>query len=289
MRSFDPTTLSTPRLYGYLSSGIAPRPIAFVSTRDADGRVNLSPYSFFNVFGTRPPTLVFSPVRRGRDGSSKDTLDNVLATREAVVNIVNFPLVEQMSLASTEYPTGVNEFIKAGLTEVPSERVKPPRVAEAPLAFECRVTDVIATGEGGGAGNLVICEVVMIHIDERYLREDDTLDTTKLDLVARMGESWYCRASGEALFEIPKPIHTLGIGVDRLPEHVRTSHVLSANNLGRLGNAERLPTPEELAAERLTEELREIAAADHLDARHKLAKDLLERGEVERALRVLSL
>ncbi|MBB4078529.1 flavin reductase (DIM6/NTAB) family NADH-FMN oxidoreductase RutF [Lewinella aquimaris] len=284
--TLDPNELSTQALYGYLSTAVAPRPIAFASTVDAEGRVNLSPFSYFNVFSTVPPILVFSPIRRGRDGSAKDTLNNVLAVPEVVINIVNHPMVEQMSLTSTEYATGVNEFVKGGFTPLPSEAVRPPRVAESPVSFECTVDRVIALGEGGGAGNLVIARVVRIHIDDTMLDAAGALDTRKLNLVARMGGNDYCHASPASLFEIPKPLRTLGMGVDQLPAHIRNSSVLTGNNLGRLGNVERLPTEDLVERIRSRPEVQRARrrGTEHL---HQLAQDYLLEGKTEEALAIL--
>lgn len=290
MVSIDPKDISVPRLHGHLLSAIAPRPIAFASTIDRKGNVNLSPYSFFNCFGANPPTLVFSPARRVRDNTTKHTLENVIAVPEVVINIVNYPMVEQMSLSSTEYDQGVNEFIKAGLTQVPSEKIKPPRVGESPVAFECVVENVVETGHEGGAGNLVICRVVMVHIHEQYLDEEGKLDTKKLDLVGRMGGSWYTRANGDSLFEIPKPIRTKGIGVDQLPESVRNSDIFTGNNLGRMGNLESLPTIEEINSAANSNELKALfeinksSKEDLKNAIHKHAKNILTQGDTQKAL-----
>ncbi|MEL6276289.1 MAG: flavin reductase family protein [Bacteroidota bacterium] len=289
-RSFSPGELSIGQLHGCLLTGIAPRPIAFVSTIDKAGNANLSPFSFFNIFGSNPPTLVFSPARRVRDNTTKHTLDNVLKVAECVVNIVDFAMVEQMSLASTEYDKGVNEFLKSGLTQVPSDVVQPYRVGESPMAMECTVNQVIATGEEGGAGNLVIAQVVKVHLREDCIGENGLLDPTKLDLVGRMGGSYYVRASSEALFEIPKPLRSKGIGVDALPETVRNSTVLSGNDLGRLGNLATLPTPEHFAA--LAKEVGWLdintAPVEVQDIqRHLFAKKMLEDGKAELALAVL--
>lgn len=283
--------LPLPHRHGYLLSAVAPRPIAFASTLDAEGKVNLSPFSFFNVFSSNPPVMIFSPAKSGVFKSQKHTYNNVKAVPEVVINVVNYPMVEQMSLASTAYEKGVNEFVKAGFTEVASDKVKPPRVGESPVAFECVVDQVIELGDEGGAGNLIICRVVQMHIKELYLDEEGKLDTKKLDLVGRMGGSWYCKANGEALFEIPKPVRTKGIGVDRLPEHIRNSSVLTGNNLGRLGNLEKMPNAEELAALRKTNEIQEILTQLEEEKRrialHKLAQSYLEDGDTETALKVL--
>jgi flavin reductase (DIM6/NTAB) family NADH-FMN oxidoreductase RutF len=285
-----PGEVSTGRLHGFLVSSVAPRPIAFASTIDKEGNVNLSPFSFFNVFGANPPIVIFSPARRVRDNTTKHTLENIKEVAEVVINIVNYPIVEQMSLSSTEYDKGVNEFMKAGLTEVASDKVGPPRVGEAPVAMECVVEQVIETGEEGGAGNLVIARVVAMHIRNEYLNEQGTLDTHKLDLVARMGESWYCRASGDALFEIPKPLQTLGIGVDQLPESIRNSTILTGNNLGRLGNIEQLPDDATVKAFVSTDPGMQALLKERPNdqqARHLYAQTLLAADKVEEALMVL--
>lgn len=281
--TLDPNALSTAKLYGLLSTAIAPRPIAFASTVDAEGRVNLSPFSYFNVFSTTPPILVFSPIRRGRDGSAKDTLRNVQAVPEVVINIVNHPMVEQMSLTSTEYPTGTDEFAKGGFRAVPSEEVRPPRVGESPVSFECRVDQVVALGDAGGAGNLVICRVVRIHVAESVLDADGNLDTRKLDLVARMGGNDYCRASPESLFEIPKPLRSLGIGVDALPEQVRNSSVLTGNHLGRLGNLSALPPADFIERVRATGEVERARRRGTVHL-HELAREWLDQGRIAEAL-----
>ena len=240
MISINPQDISTGKLHGYLLGAIAPRPIAFASTIDAQGTVNLSPFSFFNVFSANPPILIFSPARRVRDNTTKHTLENALETKEVVINIVNYAMVQQMSLSSTEYAKGINEFKKAGLTEVASDVVKPPRVAEAPVQFECKIKEVVSLGDNGGAGNLIICEVVKLHINEAILDSEGKIDPVKIDTVARMGGNWYNRAK-EGIFEVPKPLSTLGIGVDLLPESLRNSRVLTGNDLGMLANIEQLP------------------------------------------------
>jgi flavin reductase (DIM6/NTAB) family NADH-FMN oxidoreductase RutF len=289
----DPTTLRHSEMHAYLLGAVSPRPIAFASTVDKDGQVNLSPFSFFNTFGSNPPILVFSPARRGRDNTTKHTLENVKEVPEVVINIVNYPMVEQMSLASTEYPKEVNEFIKAGLTPIPSERVGPPRVAESPVSFECQVKEVIALGDGPGAGNLVICEVVLIHVKKSILNEAGKIDPFKIDAVARMGGDWYCRANGEALFEIAKPLTTLGIGVDQIPAHIRNSVVLSGNDLGKLGNVEHLPNAQEVEESENMPEVQEVRNRFRNDQEslenqmHTLAKEYLKKGEVMTAWKIL--
>ena len=287
MISITPKEISTAKLHGYLLSAVSPRPIAFASTIDKDGNVNLSPFSFFNVFSANPPILIFSPARRVRDNTTKHTLENVLKTKEVVINIVNFKMVQQMSLSSTEYPDGVNEFVKAGFTQVPSDMVMPPRVGEAPVQFECKVNDVIALGAEGGAGNLIIAEVVKLHIKESVLDAEGKIDTVKIDTVARMGANWYNR-SKEGMFEVLKPIRTMGIGVDALPISIRNSAVLTGNDLGILGNSEKTPTEEEV---------REfiklgIDKCPHIDLTNKentqkQAKDMLQKGIVFDAFRLL--
>jgi flavin reductase (DIM6/NTAB) family NADH-FMN oxidoreductase RutF len=282
IKTIDPKSISQPQLHSYLLSAVAPRPICFASTIDKAGNVNLSPFSFFNVFSSNPPIMIFSPARSGRDNSLKHSHENVKEVAEVVINIVNYPIVEQMSLSSTAYEKGVNEFTKAGLTQVPSEKVKPPRVGEAPVAFECSVTEVIELADTPGAGNLILAKVELIHINEKYLT-DGQLDTEKLDLVGRMGGSWYTRSSGYSLFEIPKPIRTKGIGVDALPESIRNSTILSGNNLGRLGNVEELPNEKEI------ENISSLAAVlgkNHKEL-HLLAKGILEAGNTKKALAIL--
>ena len=231
----NPKDIPVPQLHGYLLGAVGPRPIAFASTIDSEGNPNLSPFSFFNVFSANPPILIFSPARRGRDNTTKHTYENVKEVAEVVINVVNYDIVEQMSLSSTEYPKGVNEFIKAGFTPLESETIKPLRVKESPIQFECRVNEVVELGDGGGAGNLVICEVLMIHIKDEVLDSNGKIDQKKIDLVGRMGGNWYCHANGDALFEVEKPLATLGIGIDNIPEDIRNSSILTGNDLGKLG------------------------------------------------------
>ncbi len=239
--TINPKDVSIPVLHSLMLGTIAPRPIALASTMDKAGNVNLSPFSFFNVFGTNPATLIFSPNRRGHDASQKDTLNNVLEHDEVVINMVDFAMVEQMSLSSCAYEKGVNEFKKAGFTEGVSVMVKPPRVMESKAVFECKVTQVIQMSEAGGAPNLVICEVVMAHFSEDILNEQGQIDHKKTDWVARMGGDWYCRASGDALFRVAKPNLNKGIGVDAIPDFVKSNPLFTGNDLGRLGNIEKLP------------------------------------------------
>lgn len=247
-RTIVPSELSPTDWHPFMVGAVAPRPVAFVSTVAADGSVNLSPYSFFNCFGSNPPILAFSPANRVRDNSQKHTLQNVREVAECVVHICDYAMVEQMSLASTEYAKGVNEFVKAGFTAAPSQLVRPPRVLEAPAAFECVVEQVIELGQNNGAGNLVLCRVVLAHFREDIILPSGIgIDPRKLDAVARLGGDWYSR-SAETLFEVPKPNRRLGIGFDQLPAHLRESTILTGNNLGRLANieAEAMPTPEQV-------------------------------------------
>jgi len=291
--SLDPKALSQQEVHNYLISAVAPRPICFASTIDTNGRVNLSPFSFFNVFSSNPPIMIFSPARSGRDNTTKHTYDNVMEVKEVTINIVNYPLVEQMSLASTAYDKGVNEFVKAGLTQIKSNIVKPPRVKEAPISFECKVNEVVPLGDSNGAGNLVICEVVMIHIQNQYLDEQNRLDTEKLDLVARMGGAWYARCNSESLFKISKPLQSKGIGVDSLPSHAQHSKVLTGNDLGRLGNAARLPTEEELVSckikciDPIYSELEKVDVQEQTARLHSLAQQQLNAGKMISALSIL--
>lgn len=291
MKSYDLSNLSGKEAHAFLLGSIGPRPIAFASTISADGDLNLSPFSYFNVFSSNPPILIFSPARRVRNNTTKDTLHNAKATGEVVINIVNHSMVEQMSLASTEYDSGVNEFVKSGLTPIPSDVVKPFRVKESPVQFECKVNEVVALGEQGGAGNLIVCEVLRMHIDEKVLNEDGQIDPHKIDLVARMGGNWYCRANGDALFEIEKPLATKGIGVDQIPKRIRESVYLSGNDLGKLGNVEALPSDSELEEFAENYRVREIFSKyNGLEVReelHQFAVELLNEGKVKKAWKAL--
>ncbi len=293
MLSLDPKELAIPKLHGYMLSAIAPRPICFASTVDKDGRVNLSPYSFFNAFGSNPTTLIFSPARRVRDNTTKHTLENVQETMEVCINVVSHDMVEQMSLSSTEYDKGVNEFVKAGFTELASEVIKAPRVKESPVQFECKVREVVETGTEGGAGNLIICEIVRLHINEAVLDEEGKIDQHKIKLVGRLGKDWYVSAFGDALFEIEKPLRNKGIGVDAIPEPIRNSHVLTGNNLGRLGNVETLPEAADIEAFRETNISQDLVKrfSHHPESfeheSHSLAQQYLNQGEVETAWLIL--
>lgn len=282
--TINPKEIPVGKMHSYLLGAIAPRPIAFASTIDKDGNINLSPFSFFNCFGANPPILIFSPARRGRDNTTKHSYENVLEIPEVVINIVNYSMVQQMSLASTEYPKGVNEFVKAGFTQVNSTIVKPPQVGESPAAFECKVLDVIKTGDQGAAGNLVICEVVMAHIKDEILDAEGKIDPVKLDAIARMGGDWYCRANGTALFKVPKPLDKIGIGIDQLPEEIRTSKILTGNDLGMLANVEKIPQSDGPLS--LTMEEQSIIKQGFEDA-HTLAHQYLLEGKVVEAWAVL--
>jgi len=273
MLHLDPNELQTPELHGYLLGAIGPRPICFASTVDEEGKVNLAPYSFFNVFSARPPILIFSPARRVRGNTVKHTLENVQAVPEVVINVVNYAMVQQMSLASTEYPKGVNEFVKAGFTMEASETVRPPRVKEAPVQLECKVVNVVPLGTEGGAGNLVMAQVERLHISQEILNSQGQIDPEKIDLVSRMGGNWYSRAKS-GLFEVAKPNSDLGIGIDALPRAIRQSDILSGNDLAQLANVSALP-----------EEAHEHSGQDI--NRQKKAKQLIEQGAIEQAWQVL--
>ena len=285
-----PGEISTKQLHAYLLGSVAPRPICFASTVDKNGKANLSPFSFFNVFGAKPPICVFSPARRVRDNTIKHTLENIQANGEVVINVVTYDMVQQTNLASCEYPRDTDEFVKAGFTAVASESVRPFRVKESPVNLECKVLQVIETGQEGGAGNLIICEVVKMHINEAVLGEDGQIDPHKIDLVARMGKDYYCRASGDAVFEVPKPNLELGVGIDALPENIRNSSVLSGNDLGLLGNSTEIPiVAEAFEDERLKHIFQEYSEDETVLTieLHLYAKELLARHEDDKAWQVL--
>lgn len=286
-QGFDISSLNATQIQSYLQSSVGPRPIAFASTVNNEGLPNLSPFSFFNVFSANPPILIFSPARRLRDNTTKHTLQNCIATKEVVINVVDYAMVQQMSLSSTEYPEGVNEFIKAGFTMMASDVVKPYRVGESPVQFECKINEIIELGKEGGAGNLVICEVLKIHIHEAILDDKKQIVQEKLDLVSRMGGNWYSRAN-KGLFEIPKPLLTLGIGVDTIPDFIKESSIFDGNDLGCLGNVEQLPTDEEIEA--FLKENFEIKGilsnADETKIQLK-AKEYLEKNDADKAWKIL--
>jgi flavin reductase (DIM6/NTAB) family NADH-FMN oxidoreductase RutF len=274
MLTFTPSELSIPKIHQLLLGSVGPRPICFASTVDKNGQKNLAPFSFFNVFSANPPILIFSPARSGRTGETKHTHDNVKEVAEVVINVVTYEMVQQMSLASSPYPKGVDEFIKTGFTPIASEMVRPFRVKESPVQMECVVENVVELGQSGGAGNLIICKVVKMHIDESVINEAGQIDQTKIDLVARMGGDWYCRANGEAIFELQKPLTTCGIGVDVLPEHIRLSHFLTGNDLGILGNLEQMPSVEEI----------KDAKSKYGELDFLLAQKMIRNGQAKEAL-----
>jgi flavin reductase (DIM6/NTAB) family NADH-FMN oxidoreductase RutF len=288
MVSIDPKDLPVQKLHQYLLGAIGPRPIAFASTVDAEGKPNLAPFSFFNVFSANPPILIFSPARSGRTNTTKDTYNNVKVVPEVVINVVNYDIVHQMSLASSPYAPGVNEFEKAGFTALKSDSVKPFRVAESPVQFECKVNEVIELGTEGGAGNLIICEVLKIHIHDEVLDSNGMIDQRKIDLVARMGGDWYSRANAESMFEITKPISTCGIGFDALPVDIKSSKILSGNNLGHLAGIEKIPDETNVNEYKLLElsdlfvslEDNPLALEQEL---HKRAQSLLDENKLEEA------
>ena len=286
-----PGEISKQQLHQYLLGSVAPRPIAFASTVDQQGNPNLSPFSFFNAFGYNPTTLIFSPSLRGRDGSSKHTFENAKVVPEVVINVITYEMVNQASLASTEYPEGVDEFIKAGFTKLPSEMVRPFRVKESPVQMECRIRDIIETGSGGGAANLLICEVILMHINEDVLGDDGMIDQQKIRLVGRLSKNYYVKAFGDALFEVEKPLQRLGIGIDALPEKIRNSNILTGNDLGQLGNLESMPTEEELRSKLEENEIVHILenSDNPDDDLHILAKKYLEKKQTFEALKILML
>ncbi len=285
-----PGEINTALLHQHLLGAVAPRPICFASTIDKQSNANLSPFSFFNVFGSKPPILVFSPARRVRDNTIKHTLENMQETGEVVINVVSYAMVQQMSLSSCEYPKNTDEFVKAGFGKLPSKIVKPWRVAESPAQLECKVLQVIATGNEGGAGNLVICEVLAMHVSDAVLNEQQQIDPHKIDLVARMGFDYYCRASGNAVFAVPKPSMQLGIGMDALPAAIRNSRVLTGNDLGILANVHQLPAIDaSYEDERLTHIIQyySLNPEEMEQEIHQHARVLLEEGNVEAAWQAL--
>jgi flavin reductase (DIM6/NTAB) family NADH-FMN oxidoreductase RutF len=293
MLSINIKDLTTLELQNYLNHAVAPRPICLASTIDKAGNVNLSPFSFFNVFSINPPICVFSPSRRVRDNTTKHTLDNILEVPECVINIVNYDMVQQVSLSSVEYGKGVNEFIKSGLTPIASHLVKPPRVAESTVQLECVVNEVISLGKNAGAGNLILAEIKLIHISESILGGDGKIDQTKTDQVARLGGDWYCRVTRDNLFKVAKPNVKIGIGVDALPHAIRNSRILTGNNLGQLGNVELIPADEAIETYAQVPEIKDLLDATIGDSNtrelqlHLKAKQLLDEGRVEEAFMVL--
>lgn len=283
MLTLDPKLLPIPRFHASLLSAVTPRPIAFASTVDKAGNRNLSPFSFFNCFGANPPLLIFSPSRRGRDNTTKHTYQNVLEVPEVVINVVSYSMVRQASLASADYPKDVSEFAKAGFTEVPSVMVKPPRVGESPVSMECKVLQVIQTGTEGAAGNLVICQVVLMHVREDIIDERGFIDPFKLDAVARLGGDWYCRVQGNAIFKLPRPERHLGIGIDSLPEAIRQSKVLTGNDLGMLATVERIPENLHDPSDNRLHAARQKGE----EAIHRLAQEYLQEEKVLEAWAIL--
>lgn len=287
MLSITPKELTPVQVQAYLQAAVGPRPIALASTIDEDGNANLSPFSFFNIFSSNPPILIFSPARRVRNNTIKHTLINAEATKEVVINIVNYDIVQQISLASTEYGDGIDEFVKAGLTKVTSDVVKPYRVAESPVQLECKVNQIVPLGTEGGAGNLVICEVVKMHINENILTENGTIDQAKIDLVARMGGNWYTRANA-GMFEVEKPLTTLGIGVDSIPEEIKKNNIFVGNDLGKLGNIEHIPTTEEVSAFlNENQDIKNLLENNNTQEMYKKAKELLDNDKVLDAWKII--
>lgn len=288
MLTLDPKELTVPKLHQYLLGAIGPRPIAFAATIDAAGNHNLAPFSFFNVFSANPPILIFSPARSGRNNTTKDTYNNVKVHPEVVINVVNYDIVHQMSLASSPYAPGVSEFEKAGFTALKSDLVQPMRVAESPVQFECKVIEVKELGKEGGAGNLIICEVVKFHINEAILDENGMIDQHKIDLVSRMGGNWYCRADQQSMFEIQKPITTCGIGFDALPKDILQSSILTGNDLGHLAGIENFPDETAVNEYKLLE-LSDLFLSLEDDAKaleqalHLRAQQLLKENKLEEA------
>lgn len=291
MKVIMPGDIPHNQLHKLLLGAIGPRPIAFASTVDADGNPNLSPFSFFNVFGVNPTTLVFSPSRRSRDNTTKNTFENVKAVPEVVINSVTYEMVNQVSLASTEYPKGVDEFEKAGFTKLISDKIRPFRVKESPVQLECKVRDIMETGDGGGAANLIICEVLVVHIHEDVLDDDGLIDQQKIRLVGRMGRDWYCKAFGDGIFKVEKPLDRIGIGIDALPEKIRYSKFLTGNHLGRLGNQVGLPSENDVRDFRNLPEVKAILerSSDRVKDIHELALKYLDEGKVGDALKALML
>jgi flavin reductase (DIM6/NTAB) family NADH-FMN oxidoreductase RutF len=287
---FDLKELSTVERQYYLQHVVAPRPVCFASTIDKEGHVNLSPFSFFNLFSSNPPIVIFSPSRRVRDKTIKHTLQNVREVPEVVINIVTYDMVQQTSLASCEFPRETDEFVKAGFTKEPATVVTPPMVKESKVKLECRVQEIKSLGEEGGAGQLVICEVLRIHIDDSLLSDDKKLDQTKLELIARLGGDWYCRVSKDSLFIVPKPNIKLGIGIDALPDSIRNSRLLTGNHLGMLGNVHQLPVVEPSFDDDHLKNIFQYYALNPSDMErevHTYAAKLLDQNKVQEAWQVL--
>ncbi len=285
MLQIDPGKIDNIKLSKIIQGSVAPRPIAFAATIDKNGKHNLSPFSFYNAFGVNPSTLIFSPARRGRDNTTKHTLENIKEVPEVVINAVSYDMVQQMSLSSTEYPKGIDEFVKAGFTSNESKIITPRRVAESPLQFECKVRDIIETSGKPGSANLVICEIVYIHINENILDMNGDIDVDKIDLVGRMGGNYYVRTSGDSKFIVPKPLTSQGIGVDTLPEKIRNSNYLTGNDLGQLGNIEQLPSKEDI--NKYYSANKAVSQISNEQEKHEFAHSLIAAGKVKEAILLL--
>ncbi len=282
--------IKTPEIQNFLNHAIAPRPICFASTIDSNGNINLSPFSYFNLFSVNPPIIVFSPSRRVRDNTTKHTLENLLEVPEVVVNIVTYYMVRQVSLSSCEYPKATDEFVKAGFTKEPSQLIKPPRVKESPVQMECKVVEIKALGNEGGAGNLIIAEILMIHINKNILDKDEKIDQPKLHHVARLGGNWYARISSENLFEVARPHTSLGIGIDNLPESIKHSTILTGNHLGQLANVHELPVIDPSFEDEKLKNIFQYYSLNPPEMENELhlyAADLLNEGKVNEAWQVL--
>jgi flavin reductase (DIM6/NTAB) family NADH-FMN oxidoreductase RutF len=290
-KTIDPQDLTTREVHKILLNAVTPRPIALASTIDKNGNVNLSPFSYFNVFSAAPPILVFSPANRVTDNSRKDTLENILETKEVVINLVDFSLVEPTSLSSVYYERGIDEFLKSGLTKITSKKVLPPRVSESPISFECKVNEVISLGNNGGAGNLIVSEIVMMHINKQLLTLNGDIDPLKLNLVARMGGNYYLNVKSENLFEIQKPIGVNAIGVDKLPNHANKSDILTKNDLARLANIETLPKKAQIKKFIESYEIEKITSLANENEKvilnHKKVKEYLDKNDLESAVLTL--
>ena len=288
MLTIDPLETPHKDLHQFILGTVAPRPVAFVSSLDKDGNQNLAPYSFFNAFSSNPPIVVFSSNRKASTNTTKDTLENVRVSGECVINAVNYSMVRQMAVASVEFPRGVSEFQKTGLTPVASDLVKPPRVGESPAAMECIVQDIITLGEGGGAGHLIICKVVRMHVAKEVLGERNRIDPQKMDLMGRMGRAYYVRCSGQAIHTIVQDYIPVTIGYDQLPEHIKNSSILTGNDLGKLAGLVSLPDQESMMRVRQLEEVKEALSGSKA-ALHYLAKSFIDKGEVATGFNILML
>ena len=291
MLEIDPNDISIKELHQYLLSSIGPRPIALASTIDVNGINNVSPFSFFNVFSANPPILIFSPARRVRNNTTKDTLENIKKIKEVVINIVNEKIVEKMSLTSGEYPSEIDEFVKAGLTPIVSKKIKPKRVKESPVQLECKVNQIIELGNEGGAGNLIICEVIFIHINSSILNENNEIEQDKIQLIGRLGNNWYCKAFDQALFEIQKPTEKMGIGLDRIPERIRKSYIFNQNDLAKLASINNIPSNHEIEKFREKDIIQLLLQGENdeeiREVLHTKAKEEIDKNEIEKAWKFL--